>query len=281
MQWQASNYNPAYDKIWLRKTKQVKRSQKFTLVIDLSGSMGEGEPGSSGYYAMQGLILFMEALSALDIDFSVIGFHSTHQIDKDFSQKLDDHRRTQIYANVGSRMGRGGTNDYQALATAISEMEKQEGDVRSIIVLTDGAGHGREAMMKLFKRAKRSDIDVVGMGIGPCTESVKHTYDTKISKYIDVADVEFVPKEIRDLLLKIIRKSFFGIGGTPGSFTGLYADEKSRVRLLKRAHPLVSRADRFMGLFRADKSVPRSKSDVIDLETYRKKRSRELIESGM
>ena len=136
-------------------------------------------------------------------------------------------------------------------------------------------------MMKLFKRAKRSDIDVVGMGIGPCTESVKHTYDTKISKYIDVADVEFVPKEIRDLLLKIIRKSFFGIGGTPGSFTGLYADEKSRVRLLKRAHPLVSRADRFMGLFRADKSVPRSKSDVIDLETYRKKRSRELIESGM
>ncbi len=191
--------------IWLRRVNPTKRSYKFSLVIDESGSMGFEKKKIN---AIHSLVLFQEVLSRLDIDFSIIGFSEDAWTHKEFGKSFKYENKDQLISEILSYINHGrSTNDGGALALAISHLENQDGDARIAIVITDGEGNLGPPIDEYLKLARRKHIGVIGIGVGPGMENVK-----KYPAYVLVTVVEDLPKAITKLLIDIIVNRNFSAG---------------------------------------------------------------------
>jgi hypothetical protein len=147
------------DKIWLKKVLPQKRSYKFSYIIDMSGSMSGNREE-----IIRSVILFMETLEALDIDFNLYWYSTEFEELKPFGKKLSQAEKDEIIDRL-RRLNMGGNYESPVLAHAIEELKKQEGEQKHIVLLTDG-GTSREMVAPLLKEARKSKIFVTAIGYG-------------------------------------------------------------------------------------------------------------------
>ncbi|MFH1878820.1 MAG: AAA family ATPase [Candidatus Omnitrophota bacterium] len=160
-------------KIWKRRAKPTKRSFKFCLVLDESGSMS----GKKAEYAVRALVVFMEVLSRLDIDFSIIGFSGGVSVHKPLNKQFRDSDKDELIAEVIEFMNRGGsTNDADAVDAAIGQLDNEASDSKAIVMLTDGEGNVRP-VGPVINKAREKGIEVIGVGIGEGMGYVKEVYE--------------------------------------------------------------------------------------------------------
>ncbi|MDP3791387.1 MAG: AAA family ATPase [Candidatus Omnitrophota bacterium] len=184
--------------IWLRRVKPAKRSFKFALVLDESGSMGSPDKTIN---AMHSLVLLQEVLSRLEIDFSVIGFSDRAWTHKGFGKKFRYENKDDLISEVLSYMQRGqSTNDAEGVELATKQLENQDGDSKIAIVITDGQGNGPERVANYLEKARKKHIEVIGIGIGYAMGYVKGVY----RPYILVNEVDDLPKVLAKVLIDII-----------------------------------------------------------------------------
>lgn len=182
---------------FMKRVKPEQRSYVFSLVLDESGSMAEG---IKDFNLKCATVLFMEVLERLKIDYEVAGFHTTHIVHKEFGEKLDFQDKDEKMLEIEGAIGGGATHDVEAVNRALERMREQTGDMKVIIVITDGEGNGPGDMSQAIERANQEGVYLIGVGVGEGTEYVKHQYDL----YVQVEDVTKLPSAIAQLIEEII-----------------------------------------------------------------------------
>ena len=212
-QFKASMYDPSYEKFWMKKSLPKKPSIGFTLVIDESGSMVEGERDVN---TLQSLVLFIEVLNHFGIDFNIVGFSDAPLIHKEFYETIDPANKDVFIKKVASFMGIGATDDASAVALAIDTMIKEsDAEHKVIIVLSDGEGNTGKSknagidrkghyynieLNYVLEKADLHEIDVIGIGVG---EGIKYVHDI-YGKSIVVKNIANLPQSFADLMIEKI-----------------------------------------------------------------------------
>lgn len=157
---------------WQRKTQVSKRSVAATLLIDLSGSMY----GLKSEAALQGAILFWEALHSMDIAASISGFKTERIPILKFGDPIVQSNRKKV-ANMLNLVG-SVNHDAEALRSAYDELIRQPADEHILVVISDGQPVGPNADENLYRAISdvRSRVHLIGLGLGPDTSHVERFY---------------------------------------------------------------------------------------------------------
>jgi len=161
-------------KVFLKRRLPTQRDHKIILALDESGSMDEPKRTS----ALAGLLVFMEALDHIGIDYGVIGFSDSPIMHKELGVKLDTAGRRVLFDEVSLCIPGGSTADADALQLAMNILKDQpEDSSRWIIMVTDGEGNVNttgKTFVELQKEALDQKIEVLGVGLGEeVTEVIK------------------------------------------------------------------------------------------------------------
>jgi len=183
-------------KVFLKRRLPTRRSHKIILALDESGSMDEPKRTS----ALAGLLVFMEALDHIGIDYGVIGFSDSPIMHKELGVKLDAAGRRILFDEVSLCIPGGSTADADALQLATNILNDQpEDSSRWIIMVTDGEGNVNttgKTFGELQKEAMDQKIEVLGLGLGGEVTEVIRRYTSGIQ----IDDVEKLPSVLSGIL---------------------------------------------------------------------------------
>lgn len=212
-QYKASGCDPAYDKFWMRKTLPIRPSINFTLVLDESGSMIEGDRDVN---ALKSLVLFIEVLNHFDLDFNIIGFSNAPSVHKEFDEEITPVNKDSFIKRVAGFMGSGATDDAAAVELAVDTIiEESDAEHKIVIILSDGEGNSGKSrnagidrkgryynseLKRVLEKADQNGIDVVGIGIG---NGIKYVHDV-YAKSIVENRIDHLPNAFADLLIEKI-----------------------------------------------------------------------------
>lgn len=202
-----------YDKMWERKTIPHKKDFKFSLLIDLSGSM-QGEKIAQTF---RGAIVLAEALSRSGIDTEVLGFQDRLIEFKTFGGHMDDEvrRRMDGMPKEVTNQNPGGLNhaDYNddgyCVDASSRRLAAQAGKEKFLIVLSDGEpapsaahiGNEWELASVVAKIRKEKQARIVGVGLGAGTEHVRKYYPNSVV----VQSVRDLPRDLAALFEDILK----------------------------------------------------------------------------
>jgi len=165
-----------FEKIWERKTIPHKFDYRFSILVDLSGSM----QGQKIEETFKGLVVLIEVLERLGIQYEVIGFSDSSKIFKQWKEKLRKESRDKL-AEM-KNWGGGGTETTKATQNAYQELLKNLGKDNFLITLTDGQPNDSEGLKReLAEIIQDKKVKLVGIGLGPDTEFVKDFYKAAFS----------------------------------------------------------------------------------------------------
>jgi len=169
--------DPRYlEKIWERKTIPHKLDYRFSVLVDLSGSM----MGEKIEETFKGVVVLIEVLERLGIQYEIIGFSDSSKIFKGWKEKLSKELRDKLSGM--KTWGGGGTATTEATQKAYQELLKNLGKDNFLITLTDGQPNNAESLKKeLEKIVKEKKVKLVGIGLGPNTEFVQDFYKAAFS----------------------------------------------------------------------------------------------------
>ncbi|MBU1179893.1 hypothetical protein KJ885_03040 [Patescibacteria group bacterium] len=169
--------DPKYlEKLWERKTIPHKLDYRFSVLVDLSGSM-EGEKIEETF---KGVVVLTEVLEKLGIQYKVRGFSNESKIFKEWKEKLD--KKSREYLSQMKNWGGEGTATTEATQEAYEELLKNLGKDNFLITLTDGHPNNSESLkQELDKIIKEKKVKLVGVGLGSGTEFVKDYYKAAFS----------------------------------------------------------------------------------------------------
>ncbi|MGZ3634822.1 MAG: HEAT repeat domain-containing protein, partial [Syntrophales bacterium] len=192
---------PVQDKdlrVFLKRRLPTQRDHKIILALDESGSMDEPKRTS----ALAGLLIFMEALDHIGIDYGVIGFSDSPIMHKELGVKLDTAGRRVLFDEVSLCIPGGSTADADALQLATNILKDQpEDSSRWIIMVTDGEGNVNttgKTFVELQKEALDQEIEVLGLGLGEeVTEVIK-----RYASGMQIDAVEELPSVLSGILEK-------------------------------------------------------------------------------
>jgi 23S rRNA pseudoU1915 N3-methylase RlmH len=179
--------DPRYlEKIWERKTIPHKLDYRFSILVDLSGSM----KGKKIEETFKGVVVLAEVLEKLGIQYEILGFSDISKIFKEWKEKLNNELRDKL-AEM-KNWGGGGTETAKATQRAYQELLKNLGKDNFLITLTDGQPNNAESLKEeLEKIVKEKKMKLVGIGLGSDTEFVKDFYKAAFSlKKMNVSDEE-------------------------------------------------------------------------------------------
>jgi hypothetical protein len=169
--------DPRYlEKIWERKTIPHKFDYRFSILVDLSGSM-QGEKIEETF---KGVVVLAEVLEKLGIQYEIIGFSDSSKIFKEWKEKLSKELRGKLSGMKTWCVG--GTATTEATQKAYQELLKNLGKDNFLITLTDGQPNNAESLKEILKKiANEKRVKLVGIGLGPDTEFVKDFYKAAFS----------------------------------------------------------------------------------------------------
>jgi MoxR-like ATPase/HEAT repeat protein/uncharacterized protein YegL len=182
--------------VFLKRRLPTRRDHKIVLALDESGSMTEPKRTS----ALAGLLVFMEALDHIGIDFAVIGFSDNTVMHKALGGKLTHADRRLLFEEVALCIPAGSTADADALQLATNMLKDLPQDaLRWIIMVTDGEGNINttgKSFAQLQEEALAQKIEVLGVGLDKEVTEVKKRYQTAIQ----VDNVEELPSILSNIL---------------------------------------------------------------------------------
>ena len=179
--------DPRYlGKIWERKTIPHKFDYRFSILVDLSGSM-QGEKIEETF---KGVVVLAEVLERLGIQYEIIGFQDDIIPYKSFREKLNNELRNKISIakkepyNEGVHNQAGWNSDGYCLQRTYERLLQNAGKDNFLIVLSDGMPVPDEEhsgpeydLNKVVKDIiEEKKIKIIGIGLGPDTEHVKEYY---------------------------------------------------------------------------------------------------------
>ncbi|MGB9681208.1 MAG: cobaltochelatase CobT-related protein, partial [Minisyncoccia bacterium] len=179
--------DPRYlEKIWERKTIPHKFDYRFSILVDLSGSM-QGEKIEETF---KGVVVLAEVLEKLGIQYEILGFQDTIIPYKGFRERLDKRLRDNLSIAKNEPSDKGVHNqaawnsDGYCLKQAYERLEQNKGKNNFLIVLSDGlpapdsehSGPEYELSEVVKKILQERNIKLIGIGLGPDTEYVKDYY---------------------------------------------------------------------------------------------------------
>ncbi len=196
--------------LWERKTIPHKRDFRFTLLIDLSGSM-HGEKIRETFRAA---VLTAEALSRAGLEIEVLGFQDELIEYKPYGETFSDAARARMsgmpaeVTNSGTHNQASWNDDGYCVDKAARRLAEQPSKDRFLIVLSDGepvpsdAHQGVEWELGKIVReiGARKEVRLAGLGIGPGTEHVKKFYPN--SAVVPV--VRDLPRALKELFVDMI-----------------------------------------------------------------------------
>ncbi len=190
--------------IFLRRRLPTEREHYIALVLDESGSMVEPKRSA----ALKALLLFMETLSQLKINYALVGFADTVVVHKELTTELNPRQRAELFAEISMYIPAGLTADADALALTTGLLENTPNDaLRLIIMITDGEGNVNntgKSFAILQEEAENKDIEVIGIGIGGFITDVKRRYKNAIQ----IERLEELPQALGHLLEKKIEEFY-------------------------------------------------------------------------
>ncbi|MFZ5364583.1 MAG: cobaltochelatase CobT-related protein [Patescibacteria group bacterium] len=209
MQFQADR--SLYDKIWERKTIPQKIDYRFTLLVDLSGSM----QGEKIELTFRGSIVLAEVLNRLSIKSQILGFQDEVIMYKDFDDQLSPQIRQDMavmrreVSNKGNHNQSGYNSDGYCLKKASEMLSRQKGKDNFLIVLSDGypvpdeahAGPEYDLQEIIDAIRKKTKQKLIGVGLGPDTEHVADYYPISLPS----TPLKDMPRVLGDLLEDMIK----------------------------------------------------------------------------
>ena len=183
-------------KVFMKRRLPTQRDHKIILALDESGSMDEPKRTS----ALAGLLVFMEALDHIGMDYGVIGFSDSPIMHKELGVKLDSAGRRILFDEVSMCIPGGSTADADALQLATNILKDQpEDSSRWVIMVTDGEGNVNttgKTFVELQKEALDEKIEVLGVGLGEeVTEVIK-----RYARGVQIDNVEELPEILSGIL---------------------------------------------------------------------------------
>lgn len=177
-----------------KKNLADKKEYKFTLLVDLSGSMN----GVHSEEAIKATILFAEVLDRIGIDFEILGFNTLptteyekeNYVFKGFGRTYDADSKKKVERVITDvdTMAAAKNDDGPAIKWASDRMAEQNGERKFIFVISDGqpaysrvygdARTGDFAMDKMIRYSQDTGSHIIGLGIGPGTTAVREFYKT-------------------------------------------------------------------------------------------------------
>ncbi len=181
--------DPRYlEKLWERKTIPHKFDYRFSLLIDLSGSM----VGEKIEETFKGIVILAEVLEKLGIQYQIAGFSDELEVFKTWKEKLDKKTRERL-SKMKEWVG-GGTETTDATQKAYKDSLQNLGKDNFLITLTDGQPNDHQSLKQILARITEEDkVKLVGIGLGYGTEFVKETYKAAFS----LAKVKITEQERR------------------------------------------------------------------------------------
>lgn len=190
-----------YDKIFEVKGVPTMKSFRFSILVDLSGSM-EGENLDQ---TMKTVVAMAEVWNAYGIEFEIAGFTDTFPGNIKVYKKFDDKKLTrEIREKIGKMYydGGGGTPTKEATLKAYKSLKdrikRRPMENNYFITLTDGqctSCSAAEMVTTVDKIVRERAAVTTGLGIGPGTEFVNKSYP-------------MLPKVVRQKIASFLGKTF-------------------------------------------------------------------------
>ena len=184
-------------RVFCKRTEETKLDTAVSVLVDLSGSMGEGRNSrSKAYYAKMVSIALGETFNALNIPFEMVGFTNTYsrrrhapdidryarQLPFDFHMfKSFGDKFTKVKARLTTITGLEENVDGGALMFVAKRLAVRRESRKMIFVISDGAPAGgcrpdvnHSYLHEVIRKVTKAGIEVFGIGV--LTSSVARYY---------------------------------------------------------------------------------------------------------
>jgi len=205
-------------------------ARDVTFVIDNSGSMS----GASMRQAKAGLIAGLARLTPRD-RFNVIRFDDTWDALHPESVPATPEALAGAERFVTALEARGGTEMLAPLKAALADPHPEDGRVRQVVFLTDGAvGDEDRIFAAIHANLGRSRLFMVGIGSAPNGHLMRHAAEIGRGSFTEIRDLAQVDARTRALYAKLESPAVtdltatFSVPGaevTPGALPDLYRGE--------------------------------------------------------
>jgi Ca-activated chloride channel homolog len=205
-------------------------ARDVTFVIDNSGSMA----GASMRQAKAGLLAGLARLTPRD-RFNVIRFDDTWDALHPEPVPARPEALAEAEAFVAALEARGGTEMLAPLKAALADPHPEDGRVRQVVFLTDGAvGDEERIFAAIHAGLGRSRLFMVGIGSAPNGHLMRHAAAIGRGSFTEIRDLAQVGARTRALYEKlespavtdlVATFSIPGVEVTPGALPDLYRDE--------------------------------------------------------
>jgi Ca-activated chloride channel homolog len=205
-------------------------ARDVTFVIDNSGSMA----GASMRQAKAGLLAGLGRLTPRD-RFNVIRFDDTWDALHPEPVPATPEALQGAEGFVAALEARGGTEMLAPLNAALADPHPEDGRVRQIVFLTDGAVGDEERIFAAIQAGLgRSRLFMVGIGSAPNGHLMRHAAEIGRGSFTEVRDLAQVGERTRALYEKLespavtdVTATFSmpGVAVTPGALPDLYRGE--------------------------------------------------------
>lgn len=205
-------------------------ARDVTFVIDNSGSMS----GASMRQAKAGLLAGLARLTPSD-RFNVIRFDDTWDALHPAPVPATPEALAQAQAFVAALEARGGTEMLAPLKAALADPHPEDGRVRQVVFLTDGAvGDEERIFAAIHADLGRTRLFMVGIGSAPNGHLMRHAAEIGRGSFTEIRDLAQVGERTRALYEKLespavtdLTATFSvpGVEVTPGALPDLYRGE--------------------------------------------------------
>ena len=162
----------ADDRVFRRNQRRVAPNTAVHLVVDVSGSMGaavtraDGGPARRIELALEAALALALALESIPgTSVGVTAFPGQRGRPDRVERLLGHGVPVRSRAGAFALAPRGGTPMAEALGYAATELLLRPEARRLLLVLTDGVPDSVAAVLELLQRCRRSEVEVVGIGI--------------------------------------------------------------------------------------------------------------------
>jgi len=208
IQEKAKSVPAVESKAWQKRELPKEKDYAISLLVDLSGSMGDDNKIEETFKAV---IVLSEVLNRLSINFEILGFNTRIYEYKDFDQPMSKP----IRENMGGMLKEVDNDEWScntdsgwALEEASERLSHQKADQKFLIVLSDGMPqespiHPRseyELGKVIQKVLAETDIKLIGLGVGEGTEDVGEYYPNSIAN----VEVKEMAEKLADLIEEVI-----------------------------------------------------------------------------
>ncbi|TXM65610.1 marine proteobacterial sortase target protein [Methylobacterium sp. WL120] len=205
-------------------------ARDVTFVIDNSGSMS----GASMRQAKAGLLAGLGRLTPQD-RFNVIRFDDTWDALHPEPVAATPDALAVAERYVAALEARGGTEMLAPLKAALADLNPEDGRVRQVVFLTDGAvGDEERIFAAIHANLGRSRLFMVGIGSAPNGHLMRHAAEIGRGAFTEIRDLAQVGERTRALYEKLESPavtnltatfSVSGVEVTPGALPDLYRGE--------------------------------------------------------